>query len=165
MIYLINRLAIVALNYQTSYMTLLGKEFDYSILRVFCCACYALLRPRNDHKLRFRSKKCIFLGYSSNHHSYWCSNPLFNIVYICRHVVFDENTFPASDKVFSASLPCARESTSVLGKSTFPSPFIFTPLISHVSCMPLQNQIALIKIPLLSPASITPQIEPSSPFT
>jgi hypothetical protein len=67
-------------------------------------------------------------------------------------VVFDENTFLASDKVFSASLPCARESTPILGKSTSPSPFIFTPLISHVSCIPLQNQIALIKIPLLGPA-------------
>jgi hypothetical protein len=40
-------------------------------------------------------------------------------------VVFDENTFLASDKVFSASLPCARESTPILGKSTSPSPFYF----------------------------------------
>ncbi|KAE8696580.1 putative disease resistance protein [Hibiscus syriacus] len=48
---------------------------DYSFLRVFGCACYPCLRLFNRHKLDFRSKKCVFLGYSTAHKGYKCVAP------------------------------------------------------------------------------------------
>jgi hypothetical protein len=48
---------------------------------------------------KFRSKPCIFLGYS--YAGYKCLDPFTNKVYLSRHVVFDEYTFPAKDKVTS----------------------------------------------------------------
>lgn len=45
-------------------------------------------------KLCFKSKKCIFLGFSSNHRGYRCFDPLTQRVYLSPNVVFDEGTFP-----------------------------------------------------------------------
>jgi hypothetical protein len=67
---------------------------------VFGCACYSLLRPYTKHKLEFRSKQCVFLGYSSNQKGYRCLDPASNRIYISRHVIFDEHTFPAKDKAY-----------------------------------------------------------------
>ena len=69
-IYLINRLPTPTLSSQTPYFKLFNHAPDYNFLRTFGCACFPLMRPYNPHKLTFRSKKCIFLGYSSNHHGY-----------------------------------------------------------------------------------------------
>jgi hypothetical protein len=69
-IYLINRLPTPTLNNNTPYTKLFNAEPDYSILKG--CVCYPLLRPYNDHKLSFRSKQCIFLGYCSNSKGYQC---------------------------------------------------------------------------------------------
>ena len=55
------------------------------------------MRPYNPHKLTFRSKECIFLGYISNHHGYRCLDPSTNRVYISRDVVFNEQDFPAKN--------------------------------------------------------------------
>jgi hypothetical protein len=96
-IYLINRLPTTVLNDQSPFHVLLKQIPNYSLLRTFGCACYPLLRPYINHKLMFRSKQCIFLGYSSNHKGYRCLDPLTNRVYLSRHVVFDESVFPAKD--------------------------------------------------------------------
>jgi hypothetical protein len=49
------------------------------------------------HKLSFRSKPCIFLGYSSLHKGYKCLDQDFDRVYISRDVIFDEAVFPFSN--------------------------------------------------------------------
>ena len=66
-VYLINRLPTAVLKNKTPFQVLLNKIPNYSMLRIFGCACYPLLRPYTSHKLQFLSKQCIFLGYSSNH--------------------------------------------------------------------------------------------------
>jgi hypothetical protein len=90
-------------------------------LRVFGCACYPLLHPYTKHKLEFKSKQCIFLGYSSNHKGHRCMDPKTLKVYLSRNVVFDETLFPAQEKV-TTSLP-TRESSPVQGIVLLPSHF------------------------------------------
>jgi hypothetical protein len=63
-------------------------------LKVFGCACWPHLRPYNKHKLSFRSKECVFLGYSASHKGYKCLDIDSGRVYVSRDVIFDENVFP-----------------------------------------------------------------------
>jgi len=99
-VYLINRLPTLVLKHQSPYVKLLQKNPDYSFLKVFGCACYPLLRPYNNHKLMYRSKRCLFLGYCSK---YRCYDPTSKKTIISRHVIFDENTFPGEDWISSLS--------------------------------------------------------------
>ena len=102
------------LKHNNPYAKLFNKSPDYSFLRVFGCACYPLLRPYNSTKFAFRSKKCTFLGYSSNHRGYRCLDLDSGHVYLSRHVVFDENSFPFRDKAIFTRQTCERTSpTSV----------------------------------------------------
>jgi hypothetical protein len=60
--YLINCTPTKLLAYDTPLHNLLGATPDYSIFRVFGCACWPNLHPYNSHKLQFRSTRCVFLG-------------------------------------------------------------------------------------------------------
>jgi hypothetical protein len=98
-VYVINRLPTPSLNHKSPYFKLYHREPDYQKLRVFGCLCYPLLRPFGLHKLEYRSKPCIFLGY--NYAGYKCLDPVTNKAYLSRHVIFDENSFPAKDHATS----------------------------------------------------------------
>jgi histone deacetylase 1/2 len=65
--YLINRIPSKTLQYSTPLETLFQEKPDYSMFRVFGCACWPNLRPYNTRKLSFRSKRCVFLGYNNMH--------------------------------------------------------------------------------------------------
>jgi len=95
--YLINRLPTKVLHNASPFSKLFGTQPDYSLLKVFGSLCYPLLRPYAQHKLSFRSKPCIFLGYCINQRGYRCFDPHSHKVFISRHVVFDEMKFPAKD--------------------------------------------------------------------
>ena len=94
--FLINRLPTRVIDMQNPLERLLGETPDYTFFRVFSCACWPHLRPYNNRKLQFRSKQCVFLGYSSLHKGYKCLHVPTNRVYISRDVVFDETVFPFS---------------------------------------------------------------------
>jgi transposase InsO family protein len=94
-VYIISRLPTPLLDFQSPFSKLYNKAPDYQGLWVFGCKCYPLLRPHGLHKLEYRSKPCIFLGY--HHAGYKCMDPITNKVYLSRHVVFDESTFPAKE--------------------------------------------------------------------
>jgi hypothetical protein len=91
--YLINRLPIPVLKNQSPFSKLFNRSPDYTSLRSFGCLCFPLLRPYANHKLSFRSKPCILLGYAANQKGYRCLEPQSHKIYISRHVVFDENVF------------------------------------------------------------------------
>jgi len=93
-VYLINRLPSKVINNDTPFLRLFGKHPDYSSLRTFGCACWPNLRPYNTRKLEFRSKPCVFLGYSTLHKGFKCLDPAEGRVYVSRDVVFDEQVFP-----------------------------------------------------------------------
>ena len=95
--YLINRTPTKVLNFSTPFETLLHEKPDYSMLRVFGCACWPNLRPYNSHKLSFRSKRCVFWGYSNMHKGFKCLDVSAGRIYISRDVIFDEHVFPFSE--------------------------------------------------------------------
>ena len=92
--YIINRLPTPLLHNQSPYEVVYHKKPDYQFLKIFGCACWPYLHPFNNHKLDFRSKLCIFLGYSRNHNGYICLDTSTGKVYVSHHVVFDEHRFP-----------------------------------------------------------------------
>ena len=65
--YLINRTPSKVIQYETPLEHLFHQKPSYTSLRVFGCACWPNLRPYNARKLQFRSKQCVFLGYSNLH--------------------------------------------------------------------------------------------------
>lgn len=65
----------------------------------------SLLRPYSMNILTFKSKKCIFISYSSNHRgSCRCLVPVSNKVYSSCHVVFDEHSFPSLSKTTNTKI-------------------------------------------------------------
>ena len=90
------------------YSKLYNKLPYYPKLRVCGCLCYHLLRPYNAYKLNYRSKPCMFLGYSFV--GYKCLDPITNNAYLSRHV-FDETSFSAKD-LATLHFPSRLHSTS-----------------------------------------------------
>jgi histone deacetylase 1/2 len=84
------------INKETPLFRLLRVQPNYSFLRIFGCACWPSLRKYNSHKLEFRSKACVFLGYSPMHKGYKCLDRSTGRIFISRDVVFDEKVFPFS---------------------------------------------------------------------
>jgi hypothetical protein len=95
--YLINRTPSKLLDISTPLKHLYNQKPDYSFLKIFGCACWPNLRPYNTHKLAFRSKLCVFLGYSTMHKGYKCLEVASGRVYISRDVIFDEGVFPFAE--------------------------------------------------------------------
>jgi hypothetical protein len=93
-IFLINWLPSKVIGNETPFAQLLGQDPDYTSLRTFGCACWPNLRPYNSRKLQYRSKQCVFLGYSNFHKGFKCLDPIEGWIYISRDVVFDEHMFP-----------------------------------------------------------------------
>ena len=92
--YLINRMPTPVINNATPVFRLLNMLPEYSFLRTFGCACWPSLRKYNSRKLEFRSRMCVFLGYSPMHKGYKCLDRSTGRIYISRDVVFDETVFP-----------------------------------------------------------------------
>jgi hypothetical protein len=65
--FLINRTPSKVISYATPLERLYKVQPNYSALRIFGCGYWPNLRPYNQRKLQFRSKECIFLGYSNLH--------------------------------------------------------------------------------------------------
>jgi histone deacetylase 1/2 len=92
--FLINLLPSKVIQNETPVERLLNTSPNYESLRIFGCACWPNLRPYNKRKLAYRSKRCVFLGYSPLHKGVKCLDVTTGHVYISRDVVFDENVFP-----------------------------------------------------------------------
>jgi hypothetical protein len=100
--YLINRLPSPVTQNKSPFEILFDKTPDYKFLKVFGCECFPYLRPYNKNKFSFRSKSCVFLGYSKPHTGYKCFDLDSGKTIIARHVVFNENLFPFSSLTGSA---------------------------------------------------------------
>ena len=150
-VYIINRLPTPILDHMSPFLKLYNKEPDYNNLRVFGCLCYPLLRPQGLHKLEYRSKPCIFIGYS--YAGYRCLDPITNKVYLSRHVIFYESSFLTKDKATS-HLPSKIHAS---GDVPFPFPFppynTFSNLPSSIPSTTLPNSPSTTPTPNSAPAN------------
>jgi histone deacetylase 1/2 len=138
---------------------------DYHFLKVFGRACWPYLQPYKKHKIDFRSKNCIFIGYSLDHHVYKYLDLATGKVYVSRHVVFYENHFPYKSPDHQSSIcldtpsivvpfsnTISSLSLTLVGTcATSPSPHIDSPLPSSSPTPESAPQ---------SPADITPASPP-----
>lgn len=106
-----------------NHHTPLEKLFDitpnYNFLQVFGCACWPNLRPYNARKLEFRSKLCVFLGYTDHHKGHKCLHKLTSRIYISCDFTFDEHLFPFAKNFESASTTVSPSTDTIL-LPTFP---------------------------------------------
>jgi hypothetical protein len=96
-VFLINRLPSPVIDGDTPLHRLYKQEPDYTFLHTFGYAVWPNLRPFNTRKLQFRSKRCVFIGYSNAHKGFKCLDPKEGRVYISRDIVFDEVVFPFTE--------------------------------------------------------------------
>ena len=129
-VYLINRLPTPVLNIISPFQKLFYYQPDYSTLKTFGCACYPTLRPYNRYKLDFRTARCIFIGYSSQHKGYMCLHSSMR-VYISNHVTFDESSFPYESGVDFSSTSLSCQSTSH-SESSFQSSLLLLLSYKHL---------------------------------
>jgi histone deacetylase 1/2 len=143
---------------------------NYTFLKVFGCACWPHLCPYSHRKLEFRSKKCVFLGYSSLHKGYKCLHVPTNHIYISRDVIFDENVFP-----FSA-LPSTLSSPPLHSTPLAPDQFVdvaYSPVllpnhgarIDHGALLELLDESSGKPAPVPTPHVASPMASPRSPST
>jgi hypothetical protein len=92
------------------------------MIRTFGAACWPNLRPYNAHKLNFRTKQCVFIGYSELHKGYKCLHISTGRVYISRDVIFDGHVFPFSKLPENASCSTSIDVSTLL----IPSPTSLT---------------------------------------
>ena len=108
--YLINRLPSPTLDHKSPFFMLHLQFPDYNFLKSFGCACFPFTRPYNNNKLEFRSKECVFLGYSPSHKGYKCLDSAGRL-YISKDVIFNEYKFPYAE-LFSCNQPSTTSDTS-----------------------------------------------------
>jgi histone deacetylase 1/2 len=155
--FLINKTPTRVLNMKTP-LELFFKELpDYMFFKVFGCDCWPHLRPYNNRKLEFRSKKCVFLGYSALHKGYKCLHVPNNRVYISRDVIFDKNLFPFSNMPLSSSAP-PTNSTPVSPGQFDDAAYSPVLLPNHGAGTGRGARLELLDAPSAAPA--TPHIDP-----
>ncbi|GLT82739.1 hypothetical protein SLE2022_010900 [Rubroshorea leprosula] len=105
-VYLINCIPSSVLNNQFPYERLHGILPAYNLLKVFGCACFALLPPHEHNKLEPRAQLCCFLGYGITQKGYHCWDLASQKLQVSRHVVFWEHTMFSSLSNFKVSSSC-----------------------------------------------------------
>lgn len=104
--YLLNRRPSSPINFLTPFYLLFGVHPTYDHLRAFGCLCFPNTYSTSPHKLAPRSVRCVFIGYPLEHKGYRCLDLHSRRVFISRHVVFDESSFP-----YTAAAPTNTQQT------------------------------------------------------
>uniref|UniRef100_A0A2N9FJA4 Integrase catalytic domain-containing protein n=1 Tax=Fagus sylvatica TaxID=28930 RepID=A0A2N9FJA4_FAGSY len=159
--HLINKLPTPNLSNKSPWETLYHTLPDFTYLKTFGCQCFPLLTPYTAHKLYPKTAPCIFLGYPTHSKGYYCLDPTTLRLYVSRHVLFNESTFPG----LKHSTDQHTASTSVCRKLvTQPSPTALIPQPSSTSTV--QNPLASTSHSPLPPVNTNdPTIPTSAPIT
>ena len=156
--HIINILPSSSIGNKTPHSVLLGREPTYDHLKVFGSLCFPNINNSTNHKLSPRSTPCLFLGYPLLHRGYRCLDLRTNRIIISRHVLFDETTFPAAQK-----LPRDTGSYSFLDHFDNPSPVFQKILIaphSESTNAPAPVLPAPPEATTAIPSSPEPQVSP-----
>ncbi|KAI0508127.1 hypothetical protein KFK09_014261 [Dendrobium nobile] len=113
-VYLINRIPSRSLQNLSPYHKLYQKPATYAHLKIFGCLCYPWLKPYNTSKLSSLSTPCVFIGYATTQKGYRCLDPKSGRVYVSRHVIFNEASFPYHSTTPQQTTPQADKSTPPL---------------------------------------------------
>jgi hypothetical protein len=134
---------------------LLKTKPNYDALRTFGCACWPNLRPYNQRKLSFRSKRCVFLGYSPTQKGVKCLDVSTGRIYISRDVVFDENIYPFQSLHPNAGAQLRKEILLLPENLVAPTP-------SHNESIHVNDHMHIV--PITDPAQVADDIpeDPSS---
>lgn len=60
------------LDNKTPFEKLFQNSLTYNLIRVFGCLCVTHVRNFNKYKFDYKSKHCVFIGYSLAHIGYKC---------------------------------------------------------------------------------------------
>ncbi|GAA0169682.1 hypothetical protein LIER_24112 [Lithospermum erythrorhizon] len=104
-VFLINRFPTKSLGMISPLQKVSTRVPDYNFLKVYGCQCFPYLRPYNNHKLKFRSLPCVFIGYSSQHKGYKYLHIPSGRVYVSGHVVFNEDIYPFASAITPTDQP------------------------------------------------------------
>lgn len=131
---------------------------NYMLLRSCGCRCYPWLKPYTTNKLQPRSIVYVFLGYQPSIKGYRCLDPITEKIYISKHVVFDESSFPlqsssqlsssetsASLQQFFWSLPF---SSSHATANSAAQPASFPSAVTHSAAQPASSLVARLLLSL-----------------
>ncbi|WZZ78411.1 hypothetical protein YC2023_098983 [Brassica napus] len=88
--YLINRIPTRVLKDQAPFEVLNQRKPSLTYMRVFGCLCYVLVPGELRNKLEARSRKAMFIGYSTTQKGYKCYDPEARRVLVSRDVKFIE---------------------------------------------------------------------------
>ena len=89
--YLINRSPITALDGGIHEEVWIGKNLNYSHLKIFGCEAFVHIPKENRTKLDDKSMKCIFLGYVDEDLGYRLWDPVKHKIIRSRDVIFNES--------------------------------------------------------------------------
>lgn len=93
-VYQINRLPTRALDGETPYRALLGKEAKLDHLRVFGCVAYVQIPANQREKLEANAWRGIMVGYDEESKCYRIYDPATDRVKLAVHVTFNEKEKP-----------------------------------------------------------------------
>ncbi|WZZ64845.1 hypothetical protein YC2023_076215 [Brassica napus] len=88
--YLINRMPTRVLKDQAPFEVLNKRKPSLAYMKVFGCLCYVLVPGELRNKLEARSRKAMFIGYSTTQKGYKCYDPEARRVLVSRDVKFIE---------------------------------------------------------------------------
>jgi hypothetical protein len=88
--YILNRIPSKSIGNSTPDEKYYNRKPLVSHLRVFGCRCYVHIPKETRQKLDDKSRKCVFIGYSSEKKGYKCWDPTSRKVVLSRDVIFSE---------------------------------------------------------------------------
>lgn len=144
---------------RSPFEVLHGKKPDYSSLRTFGCSCFPTLRDYAANNFDPRSLHCVFLGYNEKFKGYRCFYPLTGTVYISRHVIFDEMSFPFGNLYKHLHPPAVTSSLEAWQRSFLPKDS------SSTNGAPSTTRSQTVTVHVLSPSTTGPEVSNASVFS
>ena len=146
---------------RSPFEVLYKKQPDYSALRTFGCSCFPTLRDYAVNKFDPRSLHCVFLGYNDKYKGYRCLYPPTGRVYISRHVLFEEESFPFHN-IYQSYHPAAYTPSLRAWQRSFIQPQTPPSATSNESStstiqVPLQLPVQRIPSPVQTPQADQPR--------